>query len=502
MEPPSVKSQVHKGIKWVTLSILFVQATRLITTIVLTHLLDPRMFGLLAMAVLTIDILGTMRHLGFGAAYIQRPEKEGEPPHLAADTLFWLVLAVNGTLFAAAWLATPFIAGFFRTEELESILRLMFTVFLLEALSAVPNVDLQKRMEFKKQASCEIAHGMAYPLIGVTLAAAGAGVWSLVYAVLGSRLVFTIMIVKVGRWIPRFSFSRSVAAELFHFGKYMWGHMILTKVARALDKAVIGRFYGAVSLGFYSMAYSLCDMPSSQLSVLVNKIAFPAFSKVQDDLARLRRGFLQMLSHVSLVSIPMMVGLLAVSDQLPGTVFDTRWAPMVPYVRVLAFYGMVMSISAVTGPLFMAIGRPKVVLFVSIPQYALKIVLLIVLMRFDELGICYAVVIPWALFSVVYFVLVTRYLQLSARELLEPIVRPGLAAAMMYVVIEVLEDIIAERSAVPPWILFAGFVILGILVYAAGSMALNRRALFDVLETGRRVLKGGGSDSNTEEHGR
>ena len=150
MQNNSLKTQVHVGIRWTTVSIIFERTTRFITTIVLARLLAPEMFGQIAIANLCIELLGTLRRIGFGAAYIQRKDNPDESSGLAANTMFWTNGFINVLLFVVASLLTPLIAQFFRSMELEQILRVMFLTFIVDALSMVPAMDLQKRLEFKK----------------------------------------------------------------------------------------------------------------------------------------------------------------------------------------------------------------------------------------------------------------------------------------------------------------------------------------------------------------
>jgi PST family polysaccharide transporter len=186
--------------------------------------------------------------------------------------------------------------------------------------------------------------------------------------------------------------------------------------------------------------------------------------------------------------MPLTFGLLAVSDQLPGTVFGSNWVPMVPFIKVLAVYSMLTPLSAVVGQLFMAVGRPKILLFVSIPQYALEIALLFAFLPFGVIGICYAVVIPMALFSTFYFILARKQLRLSVRELVEPILRPAVAAAAMFLAIDLLEPLLIGKAGVPAGILLAGFVVFGFFFYTAASLIVNRKRFRAVIDTGRSIL--------------
>ncbi|MGH7453913.1 MAG: oligosaccharide flippase family protein, partial [bacterium] len=157
------------------------RAAGFVTSIVLARLLAPDMFGLVAMANVSIATIGVIRELGFGSAYIQRQTKSVEEERVLANTTFLVGFILNLALFLACSTLTPAIASFFKAKELENVLKILFSMFLFDAISTVPSLILQKRLEFGKLALCEIVHSFSNALIAIPIALLYYGDWSLVY---------------------------------------------------------------------------------------------------------------------------------------------------------------------------------------------------------------------------------------------------------------------------------------------------------------------------------
>ena len=464
------------------------RGSRLLATLVLARLLAPEMFGIIGMAYVTMEILQRVREMGFGLAYIQRQYADFDEERIAANTTFWLGCIINAALFIAAFLLAPAMGAFFRSEDAQEVLRVLCFGFLIDILIALPSLDLQKRLEFKRLAICEVAEALSYMLIAISLALLDFGVWSLVYGQLASKIVLLICLFRASLWRPRFEFSGQMAFELFRFGKYMWAFVLLSGVGDALDKLIVGRYYGEAELGFYSMAFLLATLPATNITMLVNRLTFPLFSKMQSQLVELRAALGKALSHVAVLALPTAVGMLVVAPLFVNVVLQEKWAPIVPLVGVLCFYGMILSIAAVTGPALQAIGKPNVLFYTSIVHHAAKIALLIALKDQGTVGICYAVLIPILISSSIAFVLIVRYLKFPLPDLFLPILRPAFAAAVMFVGVQLVIQGAAVFPAVPQVLLLVLSILIGACIYLGVSYFTNRLVLTEFIRALHNML--------------
>lgn len=488
--PGGTGGRVRAGIKWAGVSLLATKSARFLTNIVLARLLAPEAFGLLAMANGVIMLLRALREAGFGHAYIQRLDRGEEDSRRAVDTTFVVTLVINASLFVLAEAFTPQIRGIFRGDpELESVLRWMFAVLLLDALFTTPSYILQKRLAFAQHSRAEVAGTAASAVTAIGLAFLGFGVWSLVAAQLVSRTIEAAMMVAMTGWRPTFRFSPSLARELFAFGKYMWAFAILSAVGGILDRVILGRNDGAAALGGYWIALNLCKMPSTQLSFLVNRISFPVLSQLQLKPERLRRAFRKALSHVSVVSFPMAFGLLAVSELFVPIAYGEKWRGVVPIVDVLAFYGMTLAVSSVAGPALKAVGKANAMFYSSVAHHVLQVTLLLTLGQQGVIWVAVSILIPLVASSVMAFWLVRAYVHVEARDMLEPVMRSGISAMTMWLIVEAFQRAVGGW---PPIVTLLASGAIGVGAYWAASMVWNRPMMREFARTVRDVISSRG----------
>jgi len=483
------ESQVQSGVKWISISMLFTRVGRLLTTLILARLLAPELFGIIGMAHVTLEILQTIREMGFGLAYIQRQESNPDQDRLAANTTFWLNGSINFLLFITAFLATPLIGDFFRSQDASNVLRVLCFTFLIDIFIALPSLDLQKQLKFKQLTICEIIQALVYAIASISMALAGFGVWSLVIGQLLSKLVFMLSLWRHTTWRPRWEFSFSMARQLFQFGKYMWAFVLLSGIGDAMDKILVGRFYGEAAMGIYSMAFLLATMPATNITQLVNRLTFPLFSKMQTDLGELRAALQKTISHISVLALPVSLGILVVAPLFVSVVLAEKWAPMVPLLSILCYYGVILAVAAVTGPALKAIGKPQILFYASIIHHTIKVILLFALRDYGPIGICYAVLIPILVSSTIGFIMIQRYLKIGFQELMMPILRPAIAAIVMVLGVRFLMNgTYAVFPAFPEVILLILCILAGAGVYLGVSYYVNRSVITEFAQQLRKML--------------
>jgi len=485
------RQSVRTGIRWVAISLLGRRGIRFGTTIVLARLLAKEMFGLLFMATAVMNVLGAMREMGFGQAYIQRTSSSDEDARDAADTTFTISFLLNLVLYAIAMLASPWLASFFPSDakELCSVLRVMFTSFLLDAFLTTPTFVLQKQLRFDRHSWSEIAAGVSHATVAISMASMGFGVWSLVCGYLGSRIVQMILLLVLSGWRPRFRIQGQIAHQLFSFGKFYWGFMAVSTVGAVVDKLLVGRYYESSALGAYGLAFALCNLPASMIAFLVNRVAFPTMSKMQGDLDAMRRAFLTAMSHLALLAIPAALGLVAVSDVFVVTVYGPKWIDMVPLVQILAFYGMLLSITSIGGPVLQAAGRPHVLFYTSLVHHAVLFAGLWGAIHHGVAWIAVSVVAPLLFSTSIYFYMIVRVLQLPARRILAPLARAGTAGGIMFLTVWGVR----RMEALPTTVDLVLSVAVGFVTYVLLSLRFNsqdtRKLLRTLAEvTGRRKI--------------
>jgi len=369
----TLRQQATVGTFWVGVSTAVRSFFQMLTRYILARMLFPADFGLVTMAYIAIDFLQMFREMGFSSALIYR---KGDI-RKAADTTFVTLLLIAVVLFSVSFVAAPYVAAFYRTAELTSVMRVLSVNILISVFGQVQLSLLAKNLAFRERLLPDLVPTVAYGVVAVLLALMGLGVWSLVIArVVDSVLTSVLAWVVVPWWRPRLRFDRQVAKELFDYGKHIVGSGLLIFGITNLDSTFIGRVLGADPLGYYGFAYNTANLPATHISRIIGQVLFPAYSKIQDDIAALRRAFFRTLHYVSLLSIPMAVGMIAFAEPFIYTIYGEKWAPSIVPLQVLGVYGLLRSVAVNMGSVFKAGGKPNWLTYIAVSRLVVMGILL------------------------------------------------------------------------------------------------------------------------------
>jgi O-antigen/teichoic acid export membrane protein len=331
--------------------------------VLLTRLLSPADFGVVSAALIVFVFALTFSQLGLGPALVQRPDLQAR--HIS--TAFFGSSLLGLLAGAVIWLAAPLIASFFHMEPLTRVVRVLAVEFPIIGLSIVAESQVQRSLRFRLLARTDvISYTLGYGL-GITMAALGWGVWSLVAA----HLTQTILRAAMLLWVepPRLSPSPtwSSFAELMNYGAGQSAGRIGVFLANQADNMVVGRYLGAVALGLYSRAYQLMAVPTSLLGDVLDRVLFPTLSRVQDEPRRLASAYLQGTALIALITLPLGVTAALLAPELILVVFGTKWSALVAPFQVLVLgmlfrtsYRMSDSLSRATGRVYRRAWRQGV----------------------------------------------------------------------------------------------------------------------------------------------
>ena len=349
----SLKESAVSGLKWTTASKIGQQTLQFSTLIILARLLLPEDFGLMASAMVVIGFVNVFRDLGLSAALIQKQNLSDE----LFSSVFWLSVAIGLIMMLALIIFSPYIADFYNANTLVPILQVLSLSFLFSGLSAVQQALLEKELKFKIISKIELFATFLAAVTGITMAILKFGIWSLVL----QNLVFTFTVSSLF-WIrlskrPKFFFKWREIKSIYNFSANLAGFNILNYFVRNADYILIQKFLGEQQLGYYTLAYRLMLYPLQNVSAVITRVMFPLLSKIQNDNKRFRDIYLKLVNTISLLSFPLMLGLVAVSDNFVIVVFGAKWEPVTTLILILAPLGLLQSIYTPAGIIYQAKGR-------------------------------------------------------------------------------------------------------------------------------------------------
>ena len=440
-----------------------------IVHIVLARLLLPKHFGLVAMANVAVAFIGLVKDQGFGPAIIQRDNLESR--HL--DAALWTVLGVGLLLAAAGFAAAPWVALFFDAPKLEPVLRVLLLSIPLASVSSIPEAILRREMEFKSLSVRTLLANLVGGTVAVIMAFIGWGVWALVALSLTKTVVGTVVLWVATGWWPKLTYSIDHLKDLFSFGVNITGQKILNFFNRQADDIIIGYFLGASALGFYSVAYEILKGMTDIVARTMTNVALPAFSRLQNDLPRLRKAFLTAVRTTALISFPAFVLYGVVAHDLFLVIYEPKWLPSVPTSQVLACIGILHSVVLFNPPILKSLGKPHWELSLSVLNVVGNLTGFLIGVQFGFFWVAVAYVTRGYLFAPIELHLVHRLIDFDVGEYLRGLFFPALGSILL------AASVLGAQALLPADSIGEIRLAIGILVGLATYSAYTYFALPD-----------------------
>lgn len=300
---------------------------------VLSRILSPGDYGVVAAATLFLSFCGLLREIGISATIIQMPKLSVDDQR----TGLTLVMLMSFLIFAIAQLGAAAFADFINIPQSEEALRVLALMVPFQAISTVSNSVMMRDLRLKQLAAVEIvAHFVGYAVIGIAMAMTGFGYWALVGGMLGETIITSVATMVLSRTSLRPQINRAAARRLLGTGSGFALSRILNFFALRADVTIVGRYLDAANLGLYSRAYKLMSMPADLYSKVADRVVFPAMAKVQSDPVRLRAGYMRGITLTALLGLPLTVVFYILAPEIISLLLGRQWAAVIPVFSILA----------------------------------------------------------------------------------------------------------------------------------------------------------------------
>jgi PST family polysaccharide transporter len=339
--------------------------------------------------------------------------------------------------------------------------------YLLGAFGNVGVVAFRKELDFKKEFN--FIFGRRIVTFAATIACAYLlrSYWALLIGITLGRLVGLVMSYTMNSYRPRFSLA--AAGELFHFSKWMLVNNGLQFILRDGCTFVIGRVYGAASLGIYSVSYEISNLPSTELVAPINRVTLPGFAKIGDR-AEIGVAYLRLLGIISLVILPVGMGIAAVAEPLVLTALGKNWVAAVALIAVLGINGAIAATQTNNTAVWLALGLPRrVTLLHASTVLVLFPALYFFVKFFGVIGVGYAYLLSQCVSVPLGMSMTRQLLGFSWSSVARVIWRPIIGSVAMYFVVVHFDHRIADYMPLVRLLLDAA---AGAGVYAAVVLLL------------------------------
>ena len=300
----------------------------------------------------------------------------------------------------------------------------------------------------------------------------------MVFGQIAGAIASVVLVWIILPWRPRLTLDRKIVGGLMKFGASVTVIDIINEITDNIDYVIVGRIFGLVPLSIYTLAYRLPEMLLIGNLWVMGGVVFPAFSTIQDKPNELRRGFLASVRIVELMAMPICLGLLIGADPIVRVVFGEQWLDAIPVLRVLAIYAWVYSLGYHVGGFYKAIGRPDILLKLSILTLIIIIPALLIGARFGIIGVAIGHLVAILIRRIISLGLATRFVNVTLMNIFGELKSSLIAALVMAPIIFAISYLTASLN---PFLQLIFIVISGAISYLGVLWWIEKENLLRLL---------------------
>jgi O-antigen/teichoic acid export membrane protein len=349
----NLKESAVSGVFWVTAERFGIQFVNFVVSIVLARLLMPKDFGIVGIVTVFITIAEVLIDGGLANSLIRTKN----PQPVDYSVVFLSNLLVSITAYFLLFFFAPFIAAFFKIPLLTSLFRVLGLVIVIRSLAIIQITKLVLEFNFKKHLTIQIPSVLAGGITGIVMASLGYGVWSIVGSQLATAFFLSVQLWLRSTWRPALVFDRTIFKKHFLYGSNLMGAQMIKVIFQNIFNFVVAKVYTPVQLGYFSRANGMKQIPVETFATALSKVTFPLFSRLQDDMERLRTAYIKITQQVFYVIAPLFIFLIIMAEPLFRFLFTEKWVPAVPYFQLLCIAGIIQPFNFYNGNILNARGK-------------------------------------------------------------------------------------------------------------------------------------------------
>ncbi|WP_167616508.1 lipopolysaccharide biosynthesis protein [Maribellus sediminis] len=370
----NLKQKTIGGLFWSFIDNFAKLGIQFIVGIILARILSPREFGLVGMLTIFIAVSQAFVDSGFRDALIRKKQCTDAD----YSTVFYFNLIVAIGLYIILFLSAGIISRFFEEPQLKQLLRVLGVGLIFSSFSIIQQTILTRELNFKLQTYVTFAASLGSGVIAVVMALKGLGVWSLVVLTISRFGLISLLLWFWSAWRPKLVFSVQSFKELFTFGSKLLASVLLDTIYRNVYLLIIGKYFSAQDLGFYTRANQFSDLPSKNITNVIQRVSYPVLSSLQDEPKRLKENYVKLIRSTMMITFYSMLGMAAVAKPMIITLIGEKWEPSVIYLQLLCFVGIFYPLHALNLNMLNVKGRSDLFLKLSIIKKIVAIPVFIV----------------------------------------------------------------------------------------------------------------------------
>ena len=423
----STAKEVSSNMIWRFLERSGAQLVTFIVSIILARILEPQMYGTVALITVFTSSLLLFVESGLGSALVQKKEADD----LDFSTTFYFNVVMGCFLYFLMFIFAPQIASFYNNNEIVSLIRVQSLILPISSVKIIQQTYVAKKMIFKKFFFATLTGTIGAAILGITLAFMGYGVWALVIQGLFNCAVDTFILWLTVKWRPKLIFSFQRLKSLYNFAWKIIAVSIIDTVYNKLHQIIIGKKYSPEDLSFYDKGNHFPEFITNNINNSINSVLMPTMSNNQDNLTRLKEITRKSISISTYVMMPMMMGLAVCADSVITILLTEKWIESVYFMRIFCFIFALKPIQSSNLNAINALGRSDIYLKLEIIKKIIGIIALVCSMFISVKAMALSLIITNIFSQILNSFSVKKIINYSYKEQLKDIFPHILITCMM-----------------------------------------------------------------------
>lgn len=411
------KKTIVGGMFWALSERMSAQIVSFIVGIILSRLLSPTEFGTVSLVTIFVAIANIFVTNGFGTALIQKEKADD----IDFSTVFYFSILFSIGLYIILFFVAVPISNFYKMPILIPILRVLSIKVPISAINSVQQAYVSRLMIFKKFFLATLLGTIVSAVVGISMAYAGYGAWSLVVQELTNTIINTVILWFTIKWRPIKVFSIERLKVLFGYGWKLLLQGLMISIYSNIRSLLIGKIYSTQDLAYYSKGNGYPNLIANNVNTAMSNALFPAMSKVQQDYKKLKLITKRSTKIISYIMSPLLIGFAAIGRTFVTVLLTDKWQPIVPYLIIICICLLVRPAQTATLQAIKATGKSNIVLRMDIPVRIFGLFSLFISVRYGVMMFALSEVIVEFFCFFVYGITCSKIIEYKMLEIIKDI---------------------------------------------------------------------------------
>lgn len=461
-------SSMSRNTVWSFLSIMGVQFINIMTNVVLARILSPETFGILGMAIVFAGFAFLIQEAGLNSYLIYKKGENGD----AVSITFWLNIILSIFIAGVLFVGADTISEFYGDTQVIIIIQFICIGILVGSIGSTHRALLMKNNQFKDLTKIDIIAEIVSSIAAIILAVYINGLLAVSAKYVFRPVIQSILVFKYYRCPIKFYINLNELKQLLYYSSSILGSQFFMYLNNNVDFFLVGRFLGDKLLGIYTLAFQWGALARYYLSGAVARVLFPEVSKQQDDPNKLRAMYLNVVSKLSFITLPICIGLALTSHEFIYVLYGEKWLDVVPVLQILLVAGGLSSISVIGNPVLRGIGRPDLEMKLSIFSFLLFTSLVWIGVKYDLIIVALAELCRVIIIEGIRIFLIKKNVKIKIIVIFKCLL-PTIQSLMVMIIILLGFNMISFEFNII--LIFLLKIITGVVAYVFGSVVFNKK---------------------------